>query len=178
MPQSYSPGGDSLQRGRVCLELAWLLPMSRHTSTSESRDALPFSLVDRSGDVVTLPGVVSGPVRRLSLSRQRCPLRGPHSRQRHAPRNGLRAGAGRLPARGLPTGTLRRASGMPAPADPTTTVRRLAAPAVSRSCIADLVTSVPGNAVGRNFASANRKLCEASFPVAAAGTMPPPRSLP
>jgi hypothetical protein len=65
MLQSCSPDGDSLRGGRVCLELAWLLPMSRHTSTSESRDALLFILVERSGDVVTLPGVVSGPVRRL-----------------------------------------------------------------------------------------------------------------
>ena len=44
---------------------------------------------------------------------------------------------------------------------PTTTVRRLPAPAVSRSCNADLMTSVPGSAVGRNFASANRRQCEA-----------------
>ena len=45
---------------------------------------------------------------------------------------------------------------LPAPADPTTTVRRLPAPSVSRSCGADLVTRVPGSVIGRNFVGANR----------------------
>ena len=45
---------------------------------------------------------------------------------------------------------------LPAPADPTTTVSRWPAPAVSRSCSAGLATSVAGSVVGRNFASANR----------------------
>src|SRR4249920_2603517 len=40
---------------------------------------------------------------------------------------------------------------LPAPADPTTTVRRWPAPAVSRSCSIDRVTSVAGNVGGRNF---------------------------
>jgi hypothetical protein len=45
---------------------------------------------------------------------------------------------------------------LPAPADPTTTVSRWSAAAVSRSCSTDLVTSVAGSVVGRNFVSANR----------------------
>ena len=47
---------------------------------------------------------------------------------------------------------------LPAPADPTTTVSRLPAPSSSRPSSADLVSSVAGSVVGRNFASANRKL--------------------
>ena len=43
---------------------------------------------------------------------------------------------------------------LPDPAEPTTTVRRLPAPEVSRSCSRDLVTSVLGSVVGRNFARA------------------------
>src|SRR5271166_3264402 len=49
---------------------------------------------------------------------------------------------------------------LPAPAEPTTTVRRLPAPAVSRSCSAGLATSVAGSAMGRNFAKAKRMLGE------------------
>ena len=49
---------------------------------------------------------------------------------------------------------------LPAPAGPTTTVSRWPAPAVSRSCSTDLVTSVEGSVGGRNFASANRGPCE------------------
>src|SRR5499427_4986307 len=45
---------------------------------------------------------------------------------------------------------------LPAPADPTTTVRRWLAPAVSWSCNTGLVTSVAGNVVGRNLVRANR----------------------
>src|SRR5271165_1999343 len=45
---------------------------------------------------------------------------------------------------------------LPAPADPTTTVRRWPAAAVSRSCSTDLMISVVGSVVGRNFVSANR----------------------
>ena len=45
---------------------------------------------------------------------------------------------------------------LPAPADPTTTVSRLPAPAVSRSCNTDRRTSVAGNPGGRNFIAANR----------------------
>ena len=48
---------------------------------------------------------------------------------------------------------------LPAPADPTTTVRRWLAPASSRPSSADLVSSVAGSVVGRNFVSANRALC-------------------
>jgi hypothetical protein len=55
---------------------------------------------------------------------------------------------------------------LPAPADPTTTVRRLPAPAVSRPCSAGLASSVAGSVVGRNFASANRRLCGAPRPAA------------
>jgi len=54
---------------------------------------------------------------------------------------------------------------LPAPADPTTTVSRWPAPAVSRSCSTNLVTSVAGSVVGRNFVSANRS-CEAIAVVA------------
>ena len=57
---------------------------------------------------------------------------------------------------GLAAAQLDSSTLLPAPADPTTTVRRLAAPAVSRSCSTDLVTSVEGSVVGRNFVSANR----------------------
>ncbi len=55
---------------------------------------------------------------------------------------------------------------LPAPADPTTTVSRWPAPAASRSCSADLVTSVVGRVAGRNFARANRGPCGPSRPVA------------
>ena len=48
---------------------------------------------------------------------------------------------------------------LPAPADPTTTVRRWLAPASSRPSSVGLVSSVVGSVVGRNFASANRALC-------------------
>src|SRR5215469_6946443 len=50
---------------------------------------------------------------------------------------------------------------LPAPADPTTTVSRWPAPAISRSINADLVTKVAGSVVGRNFARANRRLHDA-----------------
>src|SRR5262245_24511763 len=61
---------------------------------------------------------------------------------------------------GLAAAQLDSSTLLPAPADPTTTVRRLAAPAVSWSCSADLVTSVVGSVVGRNFDSANRAPCD------------------
>jgi hypothetical protein len=48
---------------------------------------------------------------------------------------------------------------LPAPADPTTTVRRWLAPASSRPSSVGLVSSVVGSVVGRNFDSANRALC-------------------
>ena len=57
---------------------------------------------------------------------------------------------------GLVAAQLDSSTLLPAPADPTTTVSRLPAPAVSRSCRSGLVTSVPGSVVGRNFASAKR----------------------
>jgi hypothetical protein len=44
----------------------------------------------------------------------------------------------------------------PVPAVPVTMVRRWPAPAVSRSCSADLMTNVTGNTCGRNFVDANR----------------------
>ena len=47
---------------------------------------------------------------------------------------------------------------LPAPADPTTTVRCWLAPASSRPSSVGLVSSVVGSVVGRNFASANRAL--------------------
>jgi hypothetical protein len=50
---------------------------------------------------------------------------------------------------------------LPAPAEPTTTVSRLAAPVSSRPCSAGLVSSVVGSVVGRNFVSANRMSWEA-----------------
>src|SRR5580700_5035664 len=49
---------------------------------------------------------------------------------------------------------------LPAPADPTTTVRRWPAPAVSWSCRTGLVTRVVGSVADRNFASANRAVRE------------------
>ena len=58
---------------------------------------------------------------------------------------------------------------LPAPADPTTTVRRLPAPAVSWSCRAGLATKVSGSVVRRNFASANRASLRACS-LALAGT--------
>jgi hypothetical protein len=61
---------------------------------------------------------------------------------------------------------LDRSTLLPAPADPTTTVRRWLAPAVSRSCSADLASSVAGSVVGRNFVGANRGLRGASCPAA------------
>jgi hypothetical protein len=53
---------------------------------------------------------------------------------------------------------------LPAPADPTTTVSRCPAPAVSRSCSPGRSTSVAGSVVGRNFARANRALRVTLFP--------------
>ena len=44
---------------------------------------------------------------------------------------------------------------LPAPADPTATVSRWPAPAVSRSRSAGLVTRVPGSGGGLNFANGN-----------------------
>src|SRR4249920_3669662 len=52
---------------------------------------------------------------------------------------------------GLAAAQLDSSTLLPAPAGPTTTVRRWPAPAVSRSCSTDLVTSVVGSVVGRNF---------------------------
>jgi len=51
---------------------------------------------------------------------------------------------------------LDRSTLLPAPAGPTTTVRRWPAPADSRSSSTDLVTSVVGRVVGRNFIRAKR----------------------
>src|SRR5690348_2385232 len=48
---------------------------------------------------------------------------------------------------------------LPAPADPTTTVRRWLAPASSCPSSVGLVSSVVGSVVGRNFAIANRASC-------------------
>src|SRR2546423_14648920 len=48
---------------------------------------------------------------------------------------------------------------LPAPADPTTTVRRWPAPASSRPASAGLVSSVAGSVVGRHLAGAHRALC-------------------
>jgi hypothetical protein len=59
---------------------------------------------------------------------------------------------------------------LPAPAGPTTTVSRLPAPTVSRSCSCGLLTSVSGNVVGRNFASTNRAACNVRFPVTLSAT--------
>ena len=56
---------------------------------------------------------------------------------------------------------------LPAPADPTTTVSRLPAPAISRSCSTDRVTSVAGTVGGRNFVTANRAPGEPPRPAAA-----------
>ena len=55
---------------------------------------------------------------------------------------------------GLVAAQLDSSTLLPDPAEPTTTVRRLPAPAVSRSCSTDLVTSVLGSVVGRNLVSA------------------------
>ena len=55
---------------------------------------------------------------------------------------------------GLVAAQLDSSTLLPDPAEPTTTVRRLPAPAVSRSCSRDLVTSVLGSVVGRNLVSA------------------------
>jgi hypothetical protein len=74
---------------------------------------------------------------------------------------------------GLAAAQLDNSTLLPAPADPITTVKRRPNPAVSLSWSADLMTSVAGNAVGRNFARANRRLCEAACPVAAPCITPP-----
>src|SRR5947207_12577817 len=60
---------------------------------------------------------------------------------------------------------------LPAPADPTTVVSRWPAPAVSRSCSADLGTSVAGSGGGRNFVAANLVRRNEPGPVAALGAM-------
>src|SRR6266481_937051 len=69
---------------------------------------------------------------------------------------------------GLTAAQLDSSTLLPAPADPTTTVRRLPAPAVNRSCSTDLVTSVAGSVVGRNLDNAKRAprkgLCPAVVP--------------
>ena len=54
---------------------------------------------------------------------------------------------------------------LPAPADPTTTVRRWPAPAARRSCSSGLATRVVGSVVGRNLDSAKRAPLEAPSPV-------------
>jgi hypothetical protein len=59
---------------------------------------------------------------------------------------------------------LDRSALLPAPADPTTTVSRSSAPAVSRSSSAGRAISVAGRVIGRNFAAANRALRRASCP--------------
>ena len=64
---------------------------------------------------------------------------------------------------------------LPVPADPTTTVRRWPAPAVSRSCSTDLATRVGGSVVGRNLLKVNRAPGEAPRPVAASGVTILPR---
>src|SRR5690242_11997547 len=80
---------------------------------------------------------------------------------------------GRAPAQ-LDSSTL-----LPAPADPSTTVRRWPAPAVSRSCSAGLATSVTGRAGGRNFPRANRAPRSAPDRAAtSAVTTPPSRQFP
>src|SRR5207302_1056672 len=63
---------------------------------------------------------------------------------------------------------------LPAPADPTTTVSRWPAPAVSRPCSTDLLSSVVGSVVGRNFACANGTLCGAPRPVTERSATTPP----
>ena len=66
---------------------------------------------------------------------------------------------------------------LPAPADPTTTVSRRPAPAISRSCSTGLVTSVAGSVGGRNFVTANRALGEPPRPAdALSATKRTPRS--
>jgi hypothetical protein len=75
---------------------------------------------------------------------------------------------------------------LPAPADPTTTVRRWPAPASSRPSNLGLASSVVGSVVGRNFVTANRAVCGAlraagargapPFPAAAADTTGVPAS--
>src|SRR5215467_11427862 len=57
---------------------------------------------------------------------------------------------------------------LPAPAAPTTAVRRWAVPAVSRSCNAGRVISVAGSAGGRNFIRANRTRAPVLPPATAA----------
>ena len=68
---------------------------------------------------------------------------------------------------------------LPAPAEPTTTVRRWPAPAVSCSCSIDRATSVAGSIAGRNLASANRRFRDATRSAAASSTTdrPPGSSL-
>lgn len=66
---------------------------------------------------------------------------------------------------------------LPAPADPTTTVRRWLAPASSRPSNAGLVSNVVGSVVGRNFVSANRAVCGAPRSVGARGARPSPAVL-
>jgi hypothetical protein len=55
---------------------------------------------------------------------------------------------------GLVAAQLDSSTLLPDPAEPITTVRRRPAPEVSRSCSGDLVTSVLGSVVGRNFVCA------------------------
>jgi hypothetical protein len=62
---------------------------------------------------------------------------------------------------------------LPAPADPTTTVRRWPAPASSRPSNIGLVSSVVGSVVGRNFVSANRAACGPPRPVVRGATASP-----
>src|SRR5262249_16144670 len=57
---------------------------------------------------------------------------------------------------GLAAAQLDSSTLLPAPADPTRTVRRLPAPAVSRSCSSGRVTRVVGSVVGRNLDSAKQ----------------------
>src|ERR1700730_3162666 len=69
---------------------------------------------------------------------------------------------------GLVAAQLDSSTLLPAPADPTTTVRCLPAPRASRLCSTDRGTSVGGSVIGRNFVSANRAPAEKPRPPVAA----------
>jgi hypothetical protein len=81
--------------------------------------------------------------------------------------------AGDLASTQLDSSTL-----LPAPADPTTTVSRCPAPAISRSINAGRLTKVVGSVVGRNFARANRRLHGARSAIALPVTAWPPHCPP
>src|SRR5690242_21817580 len=80
---------------------------------------------------------------------------------------------------GRPAAQLDSSTLLPAPADPSTTVSRWPAPAVSRSCSAGLATSMTGRPGGRNFPRANRAPRSAPDRVAtSAATNALPRAVP